>query len=213
MTRSSCSRIRRPSSSLMPLQASPLRPRLRTRSRRITLRRSVLPRQGLLQSREPGASTNDTRRPEFQRMMGLGLAKPLLSDVIVVDSFSRFSRDRSRSRRLWRNSGRAGCRPRGAERLEPPISRHGNSPPKCRARSESRLDGGCHPTTAGTGGTTSALAQRVELAEHEVRLSGPKVGLLRAPTAAESVQSATKAVRSFDPKWRPRGDSNTRPTV
>ena len=39
---------------------------------------------------EPGASTADDRRPEFQRMMDAASEKPLRFDVVLVHSFSRF---------------------------------------------------------------------------------------------------------------------------
>jgi DNA invertase Pin-like site-specific DNA recombinase len=42
---------------------------------------------------EPGASATNDRRPEFQRMMEAGTAKPAAFDVVVVHSFSRFFRD------------------------------------------------------------------------------------------------------------------------
>lgn len=42
---------------------------------------------------EPGASATNDRRPEFQRMIEAGTAKPSAFDVVVVHSFSRFFRD------------------------------------------------------------------------------------------------------------------------
>lgn len=42
---------------------------------------------------EPGASATNDRRPEFQRMMEAGTAKPAAFDVVIVHSFSRFFRD------------------------------------------------------------------------------------------------------------------------
>ncbi len=42
---------------------------------------------------EPGASATNDRRPEFQKMIEAGTAKPPSFDVIVVHSFSRFFRD------------------------------------------------------------------------------------------------------------------------
>jgi DNA invertase Pin-like site-specific DNA recombinase len=42
---------------------------------------------------EPGASATNDRRPEFQRMIEAGTAKPAQFDVVVVHSFSRFFRD------------------------------------------------------------------------------------------------------------------------
>src|ERR1700676_2457135 len=42
---------------------------------------------------EPGASGTNDRRPEFQRMIEAGTAKPAPFDVVAVHSFSRFFRD------------------------------------------------------------------------------------------------------------------------
>ena len=42
---------------------------------------------------EPGASTTNDRRPEFQRMIEAGTSKPAPFYVFVVHSFSRFFRD------------------------------------------------------------------------------------------------------------------------
>jgi site-specific DNA recombinase len=42
---------------------------------------------------EPGASATNDRRPEFQRMIEAGTAKPPPFDMVIVHSFSRFFRD------------------------------------------------------------------------------------------------------------------------
>ena len=42
---------------------------------------------------EPGASATNDRRPEFQRLIEAGTAKPAAFDIVVVHSFSRFFRD------------------------------------------------------------------------------------------------------------------------
>jgi site-specific DNA recombinase len=42
---------------------------------------------------EAGASATNDRRPEFQRMMEAGTAKPAAFDIVIVHSFSRFFRD------------------------------------------------------------------------------------------------------------------------
>ena len=42
---------------------------------------------------EAGASATNDRRPEFQRMIEAGTAKPPAFNVVVVHSFSRFFRD------------------------------------------------------------------------------------------------------------------------
>ncbi len=59
---------------------------------------------------EPGASTTDDRRPEFQRMIDAATTKPSTFDVILVHSFSRFFRDQFQLefyvRRLAKNGGR-----------------------------------------------------------------------------------------------------------
>jgi len=43
---------------------------------------------------ELGASATNDRRPEFQKMIEAGTAKPAAFDMVVVHSFSRFFRDR-----------------------------------------------------------------------------------------------------------------------
>ena len=53
-----------------------------------------------------------------------------------------------------------------------------------------------------------APAQRVEVADDEVRIMGSKSELLRALVAASSVESAAFGVRSSVLKWRARKDSN-----
>ena len=42
---------------------------------------------------EPGASATNDRRPEFQKMMEAGTAKPPAFELVIVHSFSRFFRD------------------------------------------------------------------------------------------------------------------------
>ncbi len=53
-----------------------------------------------------------------------------------------------------------------------------------------------------------ARAQRVEVAESDVRIMGSKGDLLRTLAAASGVKSATPGVRSFVPSWRAEGDSD-----
>ena len=53
-----------------------------------------------------------------------------------------------------------------------------------------------------------AFAQRVEVADTEVRITGSKSELLRTLVAASSVKSAAFGVRSSVLKWRARKDSN-----
>ena len=71
------------------------------------------------------------------------------------------------------------------------------------ARKRMRLDGGgCRRDHL------RALAQRVEVADTEVRIIGSKSELLRALVAASSGKSAETGVRSSVLKWRTRQDSN-----
>lgn len=53
-----------------------------------------------------------------------------------------------------------------------------------------------------------ALAQRVEVADDEVRITGSKSELLRTLIAASSVETAAFGVQSSILKWRTRHDSN-----
>ena len=55
-----------------------------------------------------------------------------------------------------------------------------------------------------------ALAQRVEVADHEVRIMGSKNSLLRTLTAASGATSVTSGVRGSVLKWRMGWDSNPR---
>lgn len=52
---------------------------------------------------------------------------------------------------------------------------------------------------------------RVEVDDAEVRICGPKAALARA--ASGGLPKPSDGVPSFVREWRPRGDSNTRPTV
>lgn len=57
-----------------------------------------------------------------------------------------------------------------------------------------------------------ALAQRVEVGDDVVRISGSKTDLLRTLVAASGVVGTmANEVRSFVPKWLPGLDSNQRP--
>jgi site-specific DNA recombinase len=58
-----------------------------------------------------------------------------------------------------------------------------------------------------------ALAQRVEVDTKEVRIMESKSALLRTLVAASSARTAGFAVPSSVPKWRPRQDSNLRPSA
>jgi site-specific DNA recombinase len=70
-----------------------------------------------------------------------------------------------------------------------------------RAREWIRLDnGGCRRDHL------RAMAQRVEVAKGEVRITGSKSELLRTLVAASSGQSAAFGVHSSVLKWRPSVD-------
>ena len=56
------------------------------------------------------------------------------------------------------------------------------------------------------------FAQRVEVADDEVRIMGRKSDLLQTLVAASSGETAAFAVRSSVLKWRTRNDSNVRPS-
>ncbi|MFC5420845.1 recombinase family protein [Bosea eneae] len=71
------------------------------------------------------------------------------------------------------------------------------------ARAGLRLEGGGYRRDH-----LRAFAQRVEVADTEVRITGSKSELLRTLVAASSVKSAAFGVRSSVLKWRARHDSN-----
>ena len=73
------------------------------------------------------------------------------------------------------------------------------------ARSRIRIDGGGYRRDH-----LRALAQRVEVADKEVRIMGSKSDLLRALAAGSGVGPARPGVRSSVLKWRTRRDSNSR---
>jgi site-specific DNA recombinase len=64
------------------------------------------------------------------------------------------------------------------------------------ARERTRIDGGYRRDHL------RALAQRVEVADREVRIIGSKSNLLHALTATEGVKPATPGVRSSALSWR-----------
>jgi len=74
------------------------------------------------------------------------------------------------------------------------------------ARSRMRIDGGGYRRDH-----LRALAQRVEVADKEVRIMGSKSDLLRTLAAGSGVAAPTPGVRSSVLKWRTRRDSNSRP--
>ncbi len=71
------------------------------------------------------------------------------------------------------------------------------------ARERIRIDGGGYRREY-----LRALAQRVEVAEKEVRIMGSKGDLLRTLAAASGVKSVTPGVRSSVLNWRRDRDSN-----
>ena len=73
------------------------------------------------------------------------------------------------------------------------------------ARERIRIDGGGYRREY-----LRALAQRVEVAEKEVRIMGSKGDLLRTLAAANGVKSATPGGRSSVLNWRMGWDSNPR---
>ena len=73
------------------------------------------------------------------------------------------------------------------------------------ARERIRIDGGGYRRDH-----LRALAQRVEVADREVRIIGSKSNLLRTLTAAAGVKPATPGVRSSVLTWRKGWDSNPR---
>jgi len=57
---------------------------------------------------EPGSSATDDRRPAFQAMIDVALAKPPPFNVILVHSFSRFFRDQFQFERYARKLAKNG---------------------------------------------------------------------------------------------------------
>jgi site-specific DNA recombinase len=74
-----------------------------------------------------------------------------------------------------------------------------------KARDRIRLPGGGYRRDQ-----LRALAQRIEVADREVRIIGSKGDLLRTLAAASGVKSAAPDVRSSVLSWRREGDSNPR---
>jgi site-specific DNA recombinase len=73
------------------------------------------------------------------------------------------------------------------------------------ARERIRIDGGGYRRDH-----LRALAQRVGVADREVRVIGSKSNLLKTLTAAAGAGAATPGVRSSVLKWRMGWDSNPR---
>lgn len=73
------------------------------------------------------------------------------------------------------------------------------------ARKRMRIEGGGYRRDH-----LRALAQRVEVADREVRIMGSKSDLLRTLAAISGIKSVTGGVRSSVLDWRSRRDSNPR---
>ncbi len=98
-------------------------------------------------------------------------------------------------RRMARPLARHRVRPlRRANRAYPPVRNSGTSSPGGGYRRDH----------------LRALAQRVEVADREVRIMGSKGELLRTLTASAGVKSAPAGVSSSVPSWRMGWDSNPR---
>ena len=133
---------------------------------------------------EPGSTATNDRRPEFQRMIESGSASPLRS------TSCSFIRSADSSATISNSSSMSASSPRTASSWS-------------RSPRRSAIAGGGYRRDH-----LRALAQRVEVADGEVRIMGSKGGLLRTLAAAAGVKSPTVGVRSSVPKWRPVGDSN-----
>ena len=141
---------------------------------------------------EPGASATTDRRPEFQRMIEAGTSKPAPFYGVIVHSFSRFFRDPTSAAMLEASAHQA-ITPQMVQRFART------------ARDRIRIDGGGYRRDH-----LRALAQRVEVADREVRIIGSKSNLRRTLAAAAGAKPATGGVRSSVLDWRRGGDSNPR---
>jgi site-specific DNA recombinase len=74
------------------------------------------------------------------------------------------------------------------------------------ARKRMRIEGGGYRRDH-----LRALAQRVEVADREVRIMGSKSDLLKTLAAISGVKSATGGIRSSVLDWRGRGESDESP--
>jgi hypothetical protein len=88
-----------------------------------------------------------------------------------------------------------------------PATRHHNGTTQVRGHGPQRMriEGGGYRRDH-----LRALAQRVEVADREVRIMGSKSDLLRTLAAISGVKSATGGVRSSVLDWRREWDSNPR---
>ncbi|MCR4268437.1 recombinase family protein [Nitratireductor sp. ZSWI3] len=124
----------------------------------------------------------------------------------MVDKDDAMAKERMASLKALRDQATA-----DAERTQLALDSSGNqgvSPDMLkgfvrRARERIRLDDGGYRRDH-----LRALAQRVEVADDEVRIMGSKSELLRTLVAASSVETAAFGVHSSVLKWRTRQDSN-----
>ena len=160
---------------------------------------------------EAGASAMNDRRPEFQRMIEEGTSKPSPFDIVVVHSFSRFFRDHFELEFYIRKLAKNGVK------LVSITQEMGDDPNRSitpemvetlaeAARQRIRIPNGGYRRDH-----LRALAQRIEVADKEVRIMGSRAGLLQTLAAASSVGAAKIGVPSSVLKWRTRRDSNSRP--
>ena len=57
------------------------------------------------------------------------------------------------------------------------------------------------------------FVERIEVGNEEIKLCGPRTALAAMFAADATAAGIAGGVRGFMKEWRPRGDSNTRPTV
>src|SRR5690606_14485199 len=127
----------------------------------------------------------------------------------MVDKDDAMAKERMASLKALRDQATA-----DAERTQLALDSSGNqgiSPDMLngfalKARERIRLDDGGYRRDH-----LRALAQRVEVADDEVRIMGSKSELLRTLVAASSVETAAFGVHSSVLKWRTRHDSNVWP--
>ena len=96
----------------------------------------------------------------------------------------------------------------GAGRKRRPAGDHARHDPEIRHNRPRAHPGSAAAAIAAN--TSAALAQRVEVADKEVRIMGSKSDLLRTLAASSGVKPATPGVRSSVPSWRKGWDSNPR---
>ena len=182
---------------------------------------------------EAGASATNDRWPEFQRMIETGTSKPAPFDL--AELHKRITETDQRLNRLFdaiesgvadldapslkdRIAGLKAIREQAsadAGRAQAALDHAGNqavSPDMVRtfaraARQRIRLDSGGYRRNQ-----FRALAQRVEVADTEVRIMESKSELPRTLVAASGGKSGVVGVQSSVLNWRARSDSNARPS-